>query len=126
MERLIFCDTYALYEFLRGNARYRKYFSAYRIVTTQLNLIELFYHILKEFGKDRARECYASFELFAEPYGADVIERAMTFRLEEKRRRLSYADCLGYAFALTHRIRFLTGDKAFRDLPRVEFVPGNP
>ena len=41
---------------------------------------------------------------------------------EYKKFDLSYADCLGYVISKKLNIRFLTGDKQFKDLPNVEFV----
>ena len=52
----------------------------------------------------------------------DVIRAAMLFRKRHKKRDLSYADAIGYAFARKHDVLFLTGDRQFRDLPGVEFV----
>ncbi len=45
------------------------------------------------------------------PSHAQVVEFART-----------YADAMGYFLSLKHNVRFLTGDKAFRDLENVEFL----
>ena len=47
---------------------------------------------------------------------------ALKLRMKSKRVGLSYADALGYAIAERLRMKYLTGDDAFRSLPNVEFV----
>ena len=54
----------------------------------------------------------------------DIIRDAMVFRQKHKRRDISYTDAIGYAFARAHHLLFLTGDKAFKDIPGVKHVPG--
>jgi hypothetical protein len=48
----------------------------------------------------------------------------MKFRLKMKKKKkaLSYVDALGYTIANRMKIRFLTGDIAFEDVPNVEYV----
>ena len=42
--------------------------------------------------------------------------------LKNKGLNISYVDAVGYQVARERKIKFLTGDEAFRDLPDVEFV----
>ena len=51
-----------------------------------------------------------------------TIKEANEFRLLNKSRKLSYADCIGYIIARRYGLKFLTGDKQFSDMPNVEFV----
>lgn len=122
MGGVIFCDTYALYEFIKGNKNYVKYFKNYEIVITRLNQIELFYKILREFGLETAKKYYFYFESYVGNLDYNIIEKAMLFRLQNKKQDLSYTDCIGYAFSILSNIKFLTGDKEFENLPNVEFV----
>jgi len=46
----------------------------------------------------------------------------MTFRALNKKRNLSYVDCIGYIIAKQRNIKFLTGDKEFEYMENVEFV----
>ena len=50
------------------------------------------------------------------------IPESVKFRRKYLKRDLSYADCLGYVIAKDMKVKFLTGDKEFRDLEHVEFV----
>ena len=54
--------------------------------------------------------------------GDETLKEAIQFRKTLKKRRLSYADCIGYIYAKRHGMKFLTGDKEFENLPGVEFV----
>jgi len=57
-------------------------------------------------------------------FGDEDVKDGMKRRLELRKRRLdlSYADALGYAVSLRLRLKFLTGDDAFKNLDNVEFV----
>ena len=46
----------------------------------------------------------------------------MKFKIKYKKQDLSYADCIGYIYAIKNNLLFLTGDKEFKDLKSVEFV----
>jgi len=48
----------------------------------------------------------------------------MDLRLKMKRAgcNLSYADALGYSLSRKLRVKFLTGDSAFKGLPNVEYL----
>lgn len=48
----------------------------------------------------------------------------MKFWLKQRlmRKKLSYADCLGYIIALREKIEFFTGEDDFKGLHNVEFV----
>ncbi len=52
----------------------------------------------------------------------DVVFEAMQFRLQHKKKDLSYADSIGYVLAQRHGLRFLTGDRAFQGMDNVAFV----
>ena len=52
----------------------------------------------------------------------EIIKEANAFRLYEVKRELSYVDCIGCIIAKMMKIKFLTGDKQFKDLENVEYV----
>ena len=115
----MFFDTYALVEIARGNPRYRKYLEG-RITLTRLNLIELYYAVLRDFNEAEAKKHYLFYLPFVEEITDKVVFEAMKFRLGHK--GLSYADCIGYMTAKAKGEKFLTGDAAFKGLENVEFV----
>ncbi|MFZ2456273.1 MAG: PIN domain-containing protein [Candidatus Altiarchaeia archaeon] len=117
-----FFDTYALYEIIRGNESYRKYAEGISFVTSGLNLMELYYCLLRKCGKKAAGRYYEVFVPHAVEIDGDSIKAAMEFRLAYADKNMSYADCAGYVFAVQNRLKFLTGNKSFKDLAGVEYV----
>lgn len=119
---VFFYDSYAVIEYLRDNPTFRPYFEDHTGVLTFLNILEIYYSVLNEAGKDRADIVLEMlFQLRIEPT-KEIIKKVMTFRMENKKQDLSYADCLGYIIAQEQKILFLTGDSKFRDVKGVAFV----
>src|SRR3989338_11077382 len=117
MEKAFFFDTYALFEIAKGNENYLEYSSDTGIVTTKLNLMELYYGLLVNFGKSVADQYYERYKEFCIEASDDVIKSAMQFRVQNKKKNLSYVDCIGYSLAAEAKIKFLTGDKEFENMP---------
>jgi predicted nucleic acid-binding protein len=116
-----FFDTYALYEYVEGSDNYKR-FTSVVILTTQLNLMELYYGLLVKYDKTRAEFYYSLFSPYVIELDDTTIKEAMFFRKEFRKRNLSYIDCLGYIMAKRRGVKFLTGDKEFEDMDNVEFV----
>ena len=118
MSEGFFFDTYAIFEILQGSPPY-KAFALGDGLTTIFNLAELNYAAKRQ-GKAEAdhwvRECASS---LTDVTVTDVME-AMSLRV--MRRALSIPDAIGYVVAKRLGLRFLTGDKEFRDMDNVEFV----
>lgn len=124
MDRL-FADTYALIEILKGSESYQRHVMC-ELVTTEFNLLELAYALLRDFREDdvetilgRVRDNIEVIKVTDREY----IE-ASKFRIQVRRRekKLSLTDCLGYVTAKKLGIKFLTGDREFEDLDNVEYV----
>lgn len=120
-EEIFFADTYAIIEIIRGNPNYSEY-TDYVLVTSKLNLIELYYHLLHDFDKDTAEKYFRVYSKFVMPISNNSIRNGMQFKLAHKKEKASYVDCVGYALALELGIKFLTGDQKFEDKDNVEFV----
>lgn len=121
MSDAFFFDSYAIFEIMKGNLRYEKYTKS-RIILTKLNLFEIFYNILKEYGEEKANFYLNKYWEFAIDYDKDVLEAAAKLRLKYKDKKISMTDCIGYMIAKKYGIKFLTGDKEFENLPNVEFM----
>src|SRR3989338_4887825 len=104
-----FFDTYAVIELLRESHSYAPYLNE-QIRITLLNLIEISYITLLEQGEEAAKRVLGWCKEFVVDVPDVVIMAAVTFRAQNKKKSLSYADCLGYAFARQHDLIFLTGD----------------
>lgn len=119
---IFFYDSYALIEYLNNTQHFFSYFEEHTGVLSLLNLLEVYYHILNNYGVEKADFVLEKFSpLIVEP-SHGTIKKAMQFRLLHKKSNLSYADCLGYQIALERGIPFLTGDRAFKDMKNVELV----
>lgn len=120
-----FLDTYAMIEYLRGNRNYLKFISPESDpVTSLMNLVELYFLILREHYEETADKAYLAFRQFETPIVEDDIRSGMKLRLSAQARRLdlSYADAIGYAISERLGTKYLTGDGAFREFPNVEFI----
>lgn len=119
MTEAYFFDTYAVMEIISGNPNYKRFIDAETILT-KLNLFEIFYSILKQKGREKAKAYLDMYEDFSVDFDADIIEIAGV--LKKSKPKLSMADCIGYVLAAEAGVRFLTGDREFEDMPNVEFV----
>ncbi|MBI2655881.1 PIN domain-containing protein [Candidatus Woesearchaeota archaeon] len=119
--KTFFCDTYALIEIIKGNKNYSKY-TDFILVTSELNLMELYYSLLRDFGRGIAEKYFAEWEDSAVIIPKSMIQGAMELKYLHKKEKLSYIDCMGYIYALSSEVPFLTGDMKFEDKTGVEFV----
>lgn len=116
-----FFDTYAIIEILKGNKNYDTYKNA-EIIITVFNLVELHYKILRDFNKEIADDILERYSKFSMNITLNIIKNANALRKKYSRKRFSAPDTIGYAAALEHGIKFLTGDSQFKDMENVEFV----
>jgi len=117
-----FLDSYAMLSYLEGNKSLSPYLEEEGLVTSSFNIAELYYHILSRKGEKLADEWTIPFLAVSTNPTALTIKNAMKFRLANKKKKLSYADCIGYQLAKERNLKFLTGDIQFKGLPNVEFV----
>lgn len=117
-----FWDTYAFYRFVKGSDTHLNYAKNFFIVTTRLNLMELHYILLSDFGKETADYYYDRFVELTIDIDDAIVKKASGFKLAFKNRKFSYVDSIGYILAKSKGIKFLTGDSQFQDLDNVEFV----
>jgi uncharacterized protein len=123
MSETYFFDTYAFVEIVKGTGKFEKYKDS-KIVTSLLNLMELHYSCLKDLGKEKAQEIFSELTEFTIDIEEQDIINANYFKFNQnkKGKNISYVDSIGYILSLKNGIKFLTGDKAFRDIENVEFV----
>ena len=118
---MYFFDTYAIIEVTKGNEPYKK-FKDLRIITSVLNVGEMYQITLRKNGKDEADEWYKNSNYELLEISSDIMIEAIYFRFINKRTNISLVDAVGYILSHKHNLKFLTGDNQFRDLPNVEFV----
>lgn len=116
-----FFDTYALIAITQNNPNYVA-LSEEVVVTTKFNVAELVYVVLSDRGEEAARAALERFKDAEIEVPESVLFKAMVFRLRNKKKGLSYTDCIGYTYALENGLKFLTGDDAFKGMDNVAFV----
>lgn len=117
-----FFDSYALIEIYEKNINYEKY-TKVKLVTTYLQVYETYYSLVRNgYNFEEIKSFFEFLQSFCIVLKFNWIPKSVKFRREYYKRDLSYADCLGYVISKELGIKFLTGDKEFKDLPNVEFV----
>ena len=114
-------DSYAIIELIEGNEAYAKY-SAESVSITIFNLVEIYWVVLNRLDESKAEKIYEQYKDAVVEIDDETLKEAVRFRKKYKKRDLSYADCIGYIYALRNDLKFLTGDKEFEDMKNVEFV----
>ena len=120
-KKSLFFDTYAFVEIIMGNSNYLSY-SNVRIITTKLNMFELYHGCLKDKNEELGEVVVQKYSSFVKDFDYEVIKEAAKLKFRLNKRDLSMTDCIGYCFAKQLGIKFLTGDKQFADMENVEFV----
>ena len=116
-----FLDSYAIIEILKSNPNYER-FSDVALVSSRINLVEVAYHLLESFPKEKAAEIISSLKFSILEIQEKQITGIAVFRKENAKKKLSYIDCIGYRLAQENGLKFVTGDKEFEKMPNVEFV----
>ena len=119
--KTFFCDTYALIEIIKGNKNYDIY-TNFILITSELNLMELYYSLFRDYGKSLAEKYFNEWEISAVRIPARFIQAAMELKYLHNKEKLSYIDCMGYVYAMENGVPFLTGDSKFKNKIGVEFV----
>jgi predicted nucleic acid-binding protein len=117
-----FFDSFAIIELIIGNPNYAKYIDE-EATLTLFNLVEIYYSALNNLDEQKAEEIYNKYKEAVVEVEDNVLKEAIKFRKKHKKANLSYTDCIGYIYAISNDLKFLTGDKQFKDFENVEFVP---
>tara|TARA_Y100000034_G_C6749587_1_gene333096 strand:+ start:403 stop:774 length:372 start_codon:yes stop_codon:yes gene_type:complete len=120
-EDIYFFDSYAIIEIIKGNENYKKYTKSI-VLTTKLNLFEVFYVLVRDVGEKEANYFIDKYYPSIIDFDKEIIKKSAKFRLKYKKRDLSMTDCIGYFLSKKWKVKFLTGDKEFEDMENVEFV----
>lgn len=116
-----FWDSFAVIELLQGSRAYAA-FKQEPITITIFNLVDIYWAVLRDLGAKKADEIFNRLRACVVDVGDETLRDAMQYRERHRKRRLSYADCIGYVYAKRKRMRFLTGDKEFKGVRNVRFT----
>jgi len=116
-----FFDTYAIIELIKLNSNYSR-FDGLKIVTSVMNLGELCNLFIKAKGRKHADEFFEACNFEFLEISPKIMVEAVRFRYENRKGNVSLTDSVGYVLAMEHKLKFLTGDMQFKNMPNVEFV----
>lgn len=119
-----FADSFAFFARAEGNPRYIRIMERAKIVTSALNVLEVYTVMLNRLPREDAlRYARACFQ-HAVDVPNDVAFDASEFKRKmlANRKNCSSVDAWGYAAARRLGYPFLTGDRPFKGVPGVEFV----
>ncbi len=117
---ILFFDTYAIIEVIKGNPKYFKYLD-FGVILNDFVLSELCYILIKLYDEKTAYAYVDKYSQFILRADTAVIKEAMKLKHDLRKNKLSMTDCIGYVQAVKLNMKFLTGDKEFEKLPNVEF-----
>src|SRR5262245_55763077 len=112
-----FYDSYSVIAYLGDKPGYSAYFEKSTGILTRLNLMEVYNAVLRAHGEKAAHEVLEAYSTYEIEFSLADVEGAMKLRYKLPNLELSYADALGYYISKKEGLRFLTGNRAFEDLP---------
>jgi len=117
-----FFDSCAIIEIVEGNENYLR-FRELPITTTTLNVAEVYFYLLKQHNEQTADYWIRklNFELIS-IIKLHLAVNATKLKFKNKKDGLSYVDCIGYMLSKEMEIKFLTGDRKFKNKENVEFI----
>jgi predicted nucleic acid-binding protein len=119
-----FADSYAFIAHFQGNPRYNRIFRKKTVVTSAMNVLEVYSTLARRIEEPEARRLATAILPSVVHVPAEVALHAGSFRqsMRARRRDCSHIDAWGYASANYLGVPFLTGDTAFKGVEQVDFV----
>lgn len=114
-------DTYALVEIANGNPKF-SFLMKEDFIITNTTLAEFYRILLRDKDKEEAEYWVEKLSNFTVNITKEIMLKAQEFRFANKKKDLSFFDCVGYIFSKENNYTFVTGDKEFRDLENVKFI----
>ena len=114
-------DTYALVEIGLNNPKYSNILNE-RFVIPDLTMAEFYSLLYKQGHENEAEYWYKRLAAYCHPVSKETLIKSLKYRIDNKKENLSIFDCVGYIFALENNMKFVTGDKAFKNKESVLFI----
>lgn|SRR3989338_7532102 len=114
-------DTYALVEIHNENPKFRHLINQEFVVPNSI-MAEFYGVLLRDYNEKTEEYIFKELKTFLITEDINILTKAVKFRKEHKKKNLSFFDCVGYIFAKENKMKFVTGDKEFENLPYVEFI----
>ena len=77
--------------------------------------------LLREDGKQTAEYWFHKLSFYSIPVDKETLKRAVAFRYEHRKEKISFFDAVGYVFSQERGFLFVTGDKSFEKMKGVEY-----
>ncbi len=116
-----FLDTYALIEISRGNPNFMHLLNQ-DFVILDLILAEFYNVLIRKQEEKIANFWYKRLEGYVNIASLPILIKAMKYRYDNRKQNLSFFDAVGYIYARENNMKFVTGDKEFKDKDGVEFI----
>lgn len=113
-------DTYALIEIAEGNPKF-SFLIKEDIIIPSTTLAE-FYWILLRNKNEEAEYYIEKLRNFSVDVQKKILLKAQKFRYLNKKKDLSFFNCVGYIFSRENNYIFVTGDKEFKNIEWVKFI----
>ena len=125
MGMMYFLDTYAIIEYLKGNSKYANLIEKNNFSTSIFQLMEVYYITLKEQNEELADKYFDVFSIAKVEIPDETVKKAMRVRMEfqQQKKNISYVDAIGLQYSRDNNLIFLTGDKEFKGVDGVEWIP---
>ena len=118
----MFClDTYALAEIGDGNPKFLEFLNK-DVVITDFALAEYYSVLYRDGNEEKAIYWHKKLAAHCQPVSREILIKALKYRIDNKKENLSIFDCVGYIFSLENNLKFVTGDRAFKNKENVMFV----
>ncbi len=114
-------DTYALIEVIENNPKFM-FLLDKAFIITDLTLAEFWAVLYRDSEEEVANYWFKKFLPFTKATDIEIFKEAYKFKIDNKKRKLSLVDCVGYIYSKSKNLKFVTGDKEFKALPLVEFI----
>ncbi|MBD3164066.1 hypothetical protein GF323_02625 [Candidatus Woesearchaeota archaeon] len=119
--KMLCLDTYALWEISKGNPKFMHLMDK-DIIVPDTTLAEFYCVLLLEYDKPTADYWYKQISPYTKSIDKLMMVKAMNYKYQNKKKRLSFLDCVGYLYAMENNYKFVTGDKGFEDMRNVLFI----
>jgi uncharacterized protein len=114
-------DTYALIEINSGNPKFSHLMNE-EVVITDVTMAEFYGYLYRKYNVQTADYWHRKLSFLCRTVPREVLIKAVKFRYDNKKKKMSFFDCVGYIYSLDNNMKFVTGDKEFRDVEGVEFI----
>lgn len=114
-------DTYALMEIKQENPKFVHLLNE-KFELPDPIMAEFYSVLYREKGVSEADYWHERLKHYCRIASREILIKALKYRIDNKKEDLSIFDCIGYIYALENNLKFVTGDKEFKNKEGVLFI----